>query len=317
MKERIVFMGTPIFAAKALQQLIDDHYNVVAVVTQNDKKIGRKQEVIFSPVKQLALDNNIAVLQPENIKTDYQTILDYQPDIIITCAYGQFIPQVVLEYPKFKVVNIHASLLPKYRGGAPIHHVIINGEKETGITLMKSAAKMDAGDILVAKKIDIAIDDTTSSLHDKLIVLGCEMLHEYLPKILNNEIVSVSQNHELATFGYNISKEDEFIDFNQSYIKVYNHIRGLISWPVGYAFINGKKMKFHQVSLTNLTSDKASGTIIGFKDHQMLVSVDHHVLGFGQIQLEGKKKMSADEFYNGVGKSLVEERFNENSSNCN
>ena len=174
---RIVFMGTPDFAVNVLQGLIDN-YEVVGVVTQPDRQVGRKQELVFSPIKKLALNYNIPVLQPEKIRVDYKEVLDLKPDIIITCAYGQIIPKEILDYPKLGCINVHASLLPKLRGGAPIHKAIIDGYKETGITIMYMDVKMDNGDIISQSKTDILDTDNLESLHDRLSIMGRDLLLE-------------------------------------------------------------------------------------------------------------------------------------------
>ena len=185
---RVIFMGTPEFACGILQTLIDEKYHVVAVVLQPDKKVGRKQIITQTPVKALALANNIDVIQPISIKDEYEKVLSYKPDLIVTCAYGQFVPSVILNYPKYGCINVHASLLPKYRGGAPIHKAIINGEKQTGVTIMQMIKKMDAGLMYDKCIVDIEPDDTTAILHDKLMIAGSKLLKEMLPSYLAGKI---------------------------------------------------------------------------------------------------------------------------------
>ncbi|MEG1463172.1 MAG: methionyl-tRNA formyltransferase, partial [Anaerorhabdus sp.] len=214
-KPRIIFMGTPQFSCGILETLVEMGENVVAVVTQPDKKVGRKQEIQETPIKIKAKEYGIPVLQPIKIKESIEDVLAFKPDLIVTAAYGQLIPDAILEAPKYRCINVHASLLPKYRGGAPIHMAIINGEKETGITIMYMEKKMDSGDILTQRALPIEIEDTTSDLFEKLELVGKELLKETLPKLLNGEITPISQNEDDVTFAWNISKEQEFISFKR------------------------------------------------------------------------------------------------------
>lgn len=306
---RIVFMGTPKFSCGILDTLIEDGYNVVACVSQPDKKVGRKQILQATPVKEKATIYNIPIIQPIKIKDDYKCVLEYKPDLIVTCAYGQLIPEELLNYPKFGCINVHASLLPKYRGGAPIHMAVINGEKETGITIMYMVKKMDAGAIISQDKVQIDIQDTTSDMYDKLEVCGKNLLTKTLPLIISNEINPIDQDESLVTFAPNISKEQEFISFNDIVLSIYNHIRGLISWPVGYGVIEGKKVKFHKVQMLTKKHDYPNG---------QLVKIDNNVLGIAcingfiileEVQVEGKSKMNVKDFCNGIGRTLVGSKF--------
>lgn len=306
---KIIFMGTPDFACGILQSLIDKEYDVVAVVSQPDKKVGRKQEVRNTPVKALALKYDIPVIQPVNIKEEYHEILNYHPDIIITCAYGQIVPEVVLNYPKYGCVNVHASLLPKYRGGAPIHKVIINGENETGITIMKMVKKMDAGCMYLQQKIKIKDDDTTETLHDKLKDLGSKLIVKFIPKYVNGELQCVEQDETKVTFGFNISKEEEFISFKDKNVKdIYNHIRGLISWPVGYGIIENKRIKFHEVKMEYKKHGYLNGEIVNF-DNGMKIACNDGFIYIIMLQMEGKSKVTFKEFENGYGKTLLNKCF--------
>lgn len=308
---RVIFMGTPEFACTILQTLIDEKYNVVAVVSQPDKKVGRSQVLTPTPVKQLAMKYDIPVIQPISIKTEYQEILDLNPDLIVTCAYGQIVPEIILNTPKYGCVNVHASLLPRLRGGAPIHKSIMYGEEKTGITLMYMAKKMDAGDMLAKRETKILDEDTVGSLHDRLMELGGQIIVEELPRLLNGELKGEPQNESEATFAYNVSKEEEFVDFTKSHQEIYNHIRSLIPWPVSYGVVKGKKMKFWGVvkgeSVVN--NDIPSGTIVGFEDKGMKVKAGEGYLYINEMQLEGKSKMSAKDFFNGAGKGLIGEKF--------
>ena len=199
---KVVFMGTPDFSVPVLEGLIEN-YQVIGIVTQPDRKVGRRQEVVFSPVKEVALKHNIPVFQPEKIRSDYTDILALEPDIIITCAYGQIIPKEILEYPKYGCINVHASLLPKLRGGAPIHHAIIDGYDKTGITIMYMDEAMDSGDIISQRETKILDLDTVESLHDRLSSLGRELLLDTLPSILDGSAKRVKQDADSVTYAYN------------------------------------------------------------------------------------------------------------------
>lgn len=308
-KQRIIFMGTPVFACGILQRLIDDHYHVVGVVSQPDKRVGRKQELQSTPVKQLAEKYQIPVLQPVRIKEEYEAILDLKPDMIITCAYGQLIPQVLLDAPSFGCINVHASLLPKLRGGAPIHKAIIYGEDVSGVSIMRMVKKMDAGAVCAMVQVKIEEEDTMGSLHDKLMTAGAECLSETLPKLFNDEVEFIEQDERKATFAWNISKEEEMINFNRPVKDVYNHLRGLIPTPAGYAMINGKKMKFHQVAYEAVDPHAKAGTILGFDDNSMKIAALDGVIHVLQLQVEGKGKTTAREFYNGAGRSYIGKEF--------
>ncbi|MCR5307407.1 MAG: methionyl-tRNA formyltransferase [bacterium] len=294
---RIVFMGTPSFAVPILEALIKE-YEVVLVVTQPDKEVGRKKILTPSPVKEVALNNNIEVFQPTKIKEDYQKILDSNPDIIITAAYGQIIPKTILDYPKYKCVNVHASLLPKYRGGAPIHWAIINGDEYAGVTIMYMAEKMDAGDIISQDKLLIGEDDTTT-LTNRLSLLGRDLLLKTLPDIFSGNINPIKQNETEVSFAYNISKEDEKINLNNTCKMVYNQIRGLSTTPGGYLIYNDKKVKVYSSTFIEKEIDGEIGEIVE-SNKKLGIKVKNGVIYPLTIQLEGKNKMSIKDFYNGM-----------------
>ena len=296
---RIVFMGTPGFSQPVLQALIDSPYDVVAVVTQPDRKVGRKQLLMSPPVKELALTYNIPVLQPERIKNDYEAVLSFNPDLIITCAYGQIIPKALLDRPTFGAINVHASLLPKYRGGAPIHKAIIDGEKETGITIMYMVEKMDAGDIITQKKFQIENDDNVATLHDKLSVLGATLLIETLPLLFNRQINALPQDERLVTYAYNIKPTDERLDWFKSNEALYNQIRGLNPWPGAYTLLNNKRVKVYAAQLGASSSASIPGMIIGIDDEGIIVSTGSGTLRILEVQLEGKKRQKIKEVLNG------------------
>ena len=308
--KRVVFMGTPEFAVPVLKKLIENT-NVVLVVTQPDKQSGRHLELTYSPVKKVALDNKIEVFQPTKIKEDYQVIIDKKPDIIITCAYGQIIPKILLDFPKYKAINVHASLLPKLRGGAPIHKAIIDGYEETGITIMYMSEKMDAGDIISQESIKIDIKDNVGTLHDKLSDIGAKILIDTLPSIFDETNKRIKQNEKDVTFAYNISREEEKIDFNKTSIEVYNQIRGLYPFPTAYATLNNNIIKICESNIIDdisgtvgeITEINKMGIIVKCKDKSILIK---------RLKPSGKKEMNSIDFANGIGKENLKGKiFNE------
>lgn len=311
MNERIVFMGTPNFAANVLEGLLANNYNIVGVVTQTDKKVGRKQILTPSPVKEVALKHNLKVFTPISIKEDYQNIIDLDPELIITCAYGQFIPSALIEYPKFKSINTHGSLLPKYRGGAPIQRSIINGDKKTGISIIYMTKKMDAGDILYTKEIDIDINDTNATLFKKLSDVARDSLLEFLPIFFNGEVNRVPQNEQEATFAYNLNKQDEYINFNRDVLKVYNHIRGLLDNPGASGIMKDKKYKFIKVGF-NYCDNTSPCTFKGLENDYLRIDCQNGFIKVFEIRPEGKNTLDGKSFFNGSGKDLIGEKFKEN-----
>lgn len=302
---RIVFMGTPDFAVPVFKALAEN-YNVVAVVTQPDKKVGRKQVLTPSPIKKASAEFNIPVLQPVRIKDEYEDVLKYKPDMIITCAYGQIIPKVLLDYPKYKCINVHASLLPKLRGGAPIHHAIMDGYDKTGITIMYMDTKMDTGDIISKSETDITKEDTLGSLHDRLSEMGKDLLLETLPNIIKGNIKRVKQDESEATYGYNITKEDEKIDFNKSNIEVDNKVRALNPTPGAYTTLNGKRLKVYDVRLSDrYYANTKPGTIIGFEKDGIRVVAGNKEVILTDIAIEGKKRCLVKDYLNGIDKEKL------------
>ena len=301
---KVVFMGTPDFSVPSLEALIK-HTNVVGIVCQPDKEVGRKKEIKFSPVKECALKHNIKLFQPTKIRNEYEDILALNPDIIITCAYGQIVPKEVLDYPKYKCINIHASLLPKLRGGAPIHKAIIDGYEKTGVTIMYMDEKMDSGDILYQKEIDILDSDNVGTLFDKLSILGSEMIIEFLPKLISNDFTRTKQNIDEVTFAYNITKEEEKIDFNKTSKEVFNQIRGLNPWPVGYSVLDDKKVKIYNSKIGNSKKEGIPGEIINiYNDAIGVKTLDGEIL-ITELQVEGKKKMDTKTYLNGIHDNLI------------
>lgn len=296
----VVFMGTPDFAVPVLQGLIDN-YKVKAVVTQPDKKVGRTGEIKYSPIKQTALDNMILVLQPENLKEEWKQITDLHPTLIVTCAYGQLVPREILVYPEYGCINVHASLLPKLRGGAPIHRAIINGFKETGITIMHMAPSLDTGDIISQKSVEITDTDTASTLHDKLSIVGKELLLETLPSIINGTEPRTKQDDSESTYASNISKEDEKIDFSKTKRQIYNQVRGLNSWPGAYTILEGKRIKVWECRTTDENySNLLDGKVTNIYPEGIGIKCSNGEVVLTVIQPEGKSKMKASDYLNGI-----------------
>ncbi len=306
MNERIVFMGTPDFAANILEGLIKAEYNIVAVVTQPDAEIGRKRILTPSSVKSVALKYNIPVLTPNKIRLEYEPVLAYKPDLIITSAYGQIIPSEILDYPKYKCINTHGSLLPKYRGASPIQTAIINGETTTGMSIMYMNEKMDEGDILVQKTIDIDIHDTSTTLFNKMSNLTLDILLDFLPKLFNNDINPIKQDDSKATYTHLLKKDIEHIDFNDNVLNVYNHIRGLLDNPGCHFMIKGKKYKiigaFYEVA-----DNCKPNTFIGLFDNYLRIDCKDGFIKIYDLKPEGKNTMNAKAFFNGNGRNLVGE----------
>ena len=297
---RVVFMGTPRFSVPVLEALIDN-YNVVAVVTQPDKAIGRGGKIGITPIKQVAINHNILVIQPKRIKEEYEEIIALEPDIIITCAYGQIIPKELLDYPKYGCINVHASLLPKLRGGAPIQRAIMNGYKKTGITIMYMEEKMDSGDMIEQEQIEIFDTDNYKTLHDKLSKLGSELLIKTLPNILSGNINPIKQNEEEVTYGFNISKEDEKINFAKAKNEIHNQIRGLDGFSGAYCIFAGKRLKVWKSKVTeNHFSNLLDGEITKIYKEGIGVKVSDGEIIFTFVQPEGKKMMPALAFANGT-----------------
>ena len=306
--KKVIFMGTPDFAVPILEMLIENT-KVVLVVTQPDKEVGRKKEIKYTPVKELAIKNNIEVFQPTKIKENYEYILTKKPDIIITCAYGQIIPNELIETPQYKAINVHASLLPKLRGGAPIHHAIIDGYEKTGITIMYMSSKMDAGDIISQKEIKIEEKDNVGVLHDKLSKIGTELLKETLPTIFENKNERIKQDENKVTFGYNITREEEKIDFNKTAKQVYNQIRGLNPFPLAYAILNGEETKIIEAKINDSTSGN-TGQITNITKESIIVKCKDKSIEITKIKPFGKRIMEVKEYLNGVKKeTLINKEF--------
>ncbi len=302
---RIVFMGTPEFAVPVLEGLIEN-YEVVGVVSQPDRRVGRHQELVETPIKKIALEHNIPVFQPLKIRDDYAEILELNPDVIITCAYGQIIPKVILDYPKYGCINVHASLLPKLRGGAPIHKALIDGYSKTGITIMYMDVKMDNGDIISQREIDILDSDNLESLHDKLSIMGKELLLDTLPSVFEGTNSRTVQNEDEVTFAYNIKREEEHIDFTKSSREVFNLIRGLSPVPSSNAFLFDQEMKILDSFILDKDYPKATcGEIVDTTKEGIVVKTMDGCIVLTQIKPFGKKMMAASSYVNGIGREQL------------
>lgn len=300
---KIVFMGTPDFAVNVLQGLIDNNYDVVGVVSQPDKEVGRKRILTPTPVKEVALKYNIPVFQPVKIRKEFDDILALEPDMIVTCAYGQIIPKEILDYPRLGCINVHGSLLPKLRGGAPIHHAIMDGLDETGITIMYMDVSMDSGDIISQRSIPITDSDKVGILWDKLSLLGRDLLLDTLPSIIDGTNDRIKQDESLVTFGYNVKREEEHVDFNNTSRKVFNHIRGLNPWPSAYAVLDDQEMKIYDSEILDKDfSTKTCGEIVDVNKEGIVVKTVDGSIVLKTIKPFGKKMMNAKDYVNGIGK---------------
>lgn len=321
-KTKIIFMGTPQFAATVLKGLIDSNqYEILAVVTQPDRKVGRKQELRMTPVKELALTVNLPVLQPEKLSgsvemTQIMALLESGEVGIVTAAFGQFLPGKLLDAAQF-AVNTHASLLPKYRGGAPIHYAIMNGEKEAGVTIMEMIRKMDAGDMIAQASTPILEEDNVGTMFEKLALVGRDLLLETLPKYLTGELSPQAQNEDEVTFSPNISPEEEKIDWNQSAREIFNKVRGMHPFPVAHTTWNGERFKIYETKVSeNITdssvSDLQPGQVVEKTKKVLKVATGKGVLELLLVQPAGKPKMDVVSFLNGLGQKLqVGDKFGE------
>lgn len=300
---RVVFMGTPDFSVPILRRLITDGYEIAAVVTQPDRPKGRKKKLTPPPVKIEAEKHGIPVLQPEKIREPEQLekVLSFEPDIVVTAAFGQILPKKLLDAPRLGCINVHASLLPEYRGGAPIHRAIIDGEKETGVTIMYMAEKLDAGDILTQTIVSIDEDDTVGTLHDKLSKAGMELLAETLPRVEAGELRPVKQDETKVTFAPNIKRAEEEIDWAASGEAIFNQIRGLNPWPGAYTYDKDRVLKIWQASKVASSSDALPGTVIDVAENAFTVqSGNGTAVNVTELQPSGKKRMTTAQFLQGT-----------------
>ena len=300
---KVVFMGTPKFSLNVLQGLIDN-YDVVGVVCQPDKEVGRKKVLTPPPVKELALEHNIEVLQPIKIRKEYDEVLKLEPDIIITCAYGQIIPKEILDYPKYGCINVHGSLLPKYRGGAPIHRAIMNGDKETGITIMYMDVGMDTGDMISKRSVSIDEDDNLETLSDKLSIIGRDLLLDTLPSIIDGTCNREKQDENEVSYAYNITSEEEHIDFNKGSKEVYNLVRALSPSIGAFCLMNDERLKIYKTRIGTNKYDNI-GVINTIYKNGIGVSTSDGEVVLEEIQPFGKKKMAVASYLNGINKDTL------------
>lgn len=307
---KIIFMGTPDFSATVLKGILASQaYEVLAVVTQPDRAVGRKKILQMTPVKEVALAHNLPIYQPEKLSGSQEMadIMSLGADGIVTAAFGQFLPEKLLQSVSF-AVNVHASLLPKYRGGAPIHYALINGDKETGVTLMEMVKQMDAGDMIAKSSIPILEEDNVATLFDKLAIVGRDLLLEALPKYLSGELKPVKQDDSQVSFSPNISPEEEVLDWNKSAEALHNQIRGMYPWPVAHTYLKGSRFKIYEAK--KVAGSGPAGQIIEKTKKTLVVAAGDGALSLIRVQPAGKPKMAVADFLNGTGRDLqVGDRF--------
>ena len=297
--KNIVFMGTPDFSVPVLKMLIENT-NVLLVVTQPDKIVGKDKTVSFNPVKKLALEENISVFQPMRIRKDFEKLKNLDIDLIVTCAYGQIIPKEVLDMPKYGCINVHASILPKYRGSAPIQWCLFNNDDVTGVTIMYMDEGMDTGDIIKIKEIPILDSDNVGTLHDKLSKLGCNLLLEVLPTIFNktNDRIKQGNNYTMAPM---IKREDERLDFNEEGKKIIGKIKGLNPWPLANIIINNQEIKVLEAEFVQKKVDN-TGIIKEIDKKNLGITCKDGIIYLKKIKPSGKKVMEINSFLNGIDK---------------
>ncbi len=309
MSTSVVFMGTPEFAVPILQSLIDNpEYDVQAVLTQPDHHIGRKRTLHQSPVKELAEQYNIEVLQPAKLSKspEMEKIISLQPDLMITAAYGQFLPTKLLAAAKIAAINVHGSLLPKYRGGAPIQYSIINGDKETGVSIMYMVKKMDAGDIISQRSIPIEDTDDSGTMFKKLSLLGRDLLLETLPKLISGDVNPVAQDPDKVVFSPNITSEQEQIDFRLPAHLIDAKVRGLRPAPLGNMVIDGLRNKIYDVTPLEEKTDLEPGKVVRVTKHQLVIAAgDRTTYQINKLKPAGKKAMDITSYLNGH-KDIIE-----------
>lgn len=309
---KIVFMGTPQFSVPILEGLVDEGYQVVAVVTQPDRPVGRKRVITPTPVKEAAVRLNIPVLQPEKISgsPEMAKIAELQPDVIVTAAFGQFLPESLLKVPTHGAINVHASLLPKYRGGAPVHYSIIDGEGETGVTIMEMIKKMDAGGIYSQGKLPITKQDDVGTMFDKLSLLGKELLLATLPKILDGSLKPTPQDEEKVTFSPNITREQEAIDWQKTAEAIDCQVRGMRPWPIAFTMYQGQRWKLWSVTPLAEKTTATPGTIIHRNKKELWIACgEGTVLAIEELQPAGKGKQEITAFLNGSGQQVAVEQM--------
>ncbi len=297
----IVFMGTPEFSLPTLKKIYQSNHKVQLVVTQPDRPKGRGRESTPPPVKQFALENNIPILQPEKCTSPktVKTLAALNSDVFIIVAYGQILDNNLLSLPKYFCINLHSSLLPKYRGAAPINWAIINGEIETGVTTMKMNAGLDTGDILLSSKVLISDKDNAQSLHETLAQRGSSLMLETLNQLESGSLEEVCQNQELASYAPKLKKEDGLIEWNQPAIKIHNLVRGLTPWPGAFTFLDSKRFKIFKTVVKNCASIDQPGVIVRISEQGIEVGTQNERIVIAELQPEGKKRMDIKSFLAG------------------
>ena len=305
-KLKVIYAGTPDFAVPALQALIDSPHEVVAVYTQPDRPAGRGRKVQFGPVKQVAVDSEVSVEQPLSLKDeDAQKILsDFNADVMVVAAYGLILPQVVLDMPKHGCLNIHGSLLPRWRGAAPIHRAIQTGDVETGVTIMQMAAGLDTGDMLLKVKCPITTEDTGQTIHDRLANDGASALLEVLDLLQTGKLNPEAQDESLTTYAHKLNKAEAEIDWSQSARKIDQTIRAFNPWPVAFTLFNGKPLRLFMSKVENKSTKEPAGTVISESPEGICIATGDGMLSFSRLQLPGKKAMDVRDFLN--GRSLLD-----------
>ena len=298
---KIIFAGTPEFAAESLKALLQGPDEVIAVYTQPDRKAGRGQKLKPSPVKEVALEADIPVYQPLNFKEeqDRQVLADLNADLMVVAAYGLILPKTVLDTPRLGCINVHASILPRWRGAAPIHRALLAGDKQTGITIMQMDVGLDTGDMLSKAFTDIEDTDTSASLHDKLATQGGEILLSTIEHLKAGSISPEPQDDEQANYAHKLTKEEGKIDWTESANAIAQKVRGLFPWPSAYTFIDEQNIRIHQASVADKTSDASAGSIIGSDKTGIYVTTGNGVICLEKLQLPGKKAMTAEQVLNG------------------
>ena len=302
---KLIFMGTPDFSATVLKGLLEsDQYEVLAVVTQPDRAVGRKKEIRITPVKEVALSYGLPIYQPEKLSgsPEMEAIMNLGADGIVTAAFGQFLPSKLLASMNF-VVNVHASLLPKHRGGAPIHYALIQGDKETGVTIMETVKEMDAGDMISRRSIPITDEDNVGTLFEKLAIVGRDLLLDTLPAYLSGDIQPEAQDPSQVTFSPNIRPEEERLDWTKTNRQLFNQIRGMNPWPVAHTLWQGGRFKIYEAELAD--GDGQPGEILEIGKRQLLVATGEGALALKTVQPAGKPKMTISDFLNGAGRNLA------------
>ena len=306
---KIVFMGTPAFSVPILEGLLAENYEIAAVVTQPDRPVGRKKTITPPPVKAAAVEQGLLVLQPEKISgsPEMEKIAELAPDLIVTAAFGQFLPEKLLQIPRLGAINVHASLLPKYRGGAPVHYAIMNGETETGVTIMEMIKKMDAGGIFSQRSIPITKQDDVGTMFEKLSLVGKELLLETLPKIINGELKPTPQDEAEVTFSPNITREQEAIDWNKTAEEVDNQVRGMHPWPIAFTNYEAARWKIFKTTPIDENTTAEPGTIVLRTKKELHIACGQGtVLAIEELQPAGKGKQTVQAFLNGSGQQVAE-----------